>query len=507
MKFKQSQYINQIICGHALEILRKLPSNIVQCCITSPPYWGLRLYSGKQNQIWGGKKDCKHKWAKDSCKCGAYYGALGLEPIHDCLSWARSQEPCAVCYVCHLRTIFAQVKRVLRDDGIFWLNLGDCYAGSGKAGTSIEYQRGHTQFGQKERQERLGLPIKPPKGLKPKDLCMMPSRVAMALQTDGWYLRSIIPWLKRNTTPESVRDRPTTANEWILLLTKSGKPQYWTHPRKRGTRQNPKPDYIYVHKRTREQMPYQPVSNRILKKFWMRKNLWHSHQYFYDIDAIRLPHKTSNDRNISDHSQKYKGKFDKKICETVSSPRARQNRNGYTPSYYHPTGRNRRTTDWWYESLDLIIKNQQAYLKHLENIKETQGLLIDKAGAPLGFNVNTKPFKQAHFAVFPPTLIKPCILAGTSPKACAHCGAPYTRITKRTRQNKSYCAPTCNCNPQKNTGKCLILDPFIGSGTVALEALNNNRAYLGIEISKEYTAMSRQRIKQATQQASLFSSY
>ena len=147
----------------------------------------------------------------------------------------------------------------------------------------------------------------------------------------------------------------------------------------------------------------------------------------------------------------------------------------------------------------------KSNLKHLEHIKETQGLLTNETGAPLGFNVNTKPFKQAHFAVFPNSLIKPCILAGTSSKACAHCGAPYTRITKRTRQNKSYWQPTCNCNPQKNTGKSLILDPFIGSGTVALESLKNNRAYLGIDISKEYITMSYQRIKQATQQASLFS--
>ena len=428
-----SKYTNQIICGHALEVLRKLPSNIVQCCITSPPYWGLRVYSGEQNQIWGGKNNCQHELKENICvKCGAYYGALGLELIHDCMAWAKGKKPCAVCYVCHLRAIFAEVKRVLRDDGILWLNLGDCYAGSGKAGSSPEYQRKHTQFGTKERKERFGLPVKTPDGLKPKDLVMVPSRVAMALQADGYTLRSMIPWIKRNTTPESVQDRPTTASEWIFLLAKSRKEQYWTHPIKQGLRQKPNPDIIYVHKRTREQVSYQPVSNHILKKFWMRKNLWRSHQYFYDIDAVRIPHKTSDNRNISGRSQKYRGKFNKSICETVSSPTARLNRDGYTPSYYHPTGRNRRTTDWWYESLNLIIQDQSEYLKHLEHIKDNQGMLINEDAMPLGFNINTKPFKESHFAVFPSSLIKPCILVGTSPKACVHCGAPYARITKHT---------------------------------------------------------------------------
>jgi len=495
----KNKYLNKILCGHALEVLRKLPSKIAQCCITSPPYWGLRFYSGKQNRIWGGKDDCEHELKEDSCgKCGAYYGALGLEPTHDCMGWARGQEPCAVCYVCHLRTIFAEVKRVLRDDAILWLNLGDCYAGSGKAGTSLEYQRGHTQFGQKERKERLGLPTRPPEGLKPKDLVMVPSRVAMALQADGWYLRSMIPWLKKNTTPESVRDRPTIASEWIFMFAKSGKPQYWTHPSKRGTRKKTKPDYIYVHRRTGERVSYKPVSDSILKNFWIRKNLWRSHQYFYDVDAVRVPHKTEDDRNISDKSQKYRGKFDQNICETVSSPRARQNRNGYAPSYYHPTGRNRRTTDWWYESLDLIINKKRAYLEHLEHIREKQGLLTDEAGMPLGFSVNTKPFKQAHFAVFPRSLILPCILAGTSSKACVHCGAPYVRV----KSVKIGWRPTCDCKPVDDSGRCIVLDPFIGSGTVAIEAINNGRDYIGIDISREYADMARQRIKRETQQSS-----
>jgi DNA modification methylase len=151
----------------------------------------------------------------------------------------------------------------------------------------------------------------------------------------------------------------------------------------------------------------------------------------------------------------------------------------------------------------LIIQDQSEYLKHLEHIKEKQGLLTDEADAPLGFNVNTKPFSQAHFAVFPKELITPCLLAGTSPKACGHCSAPYVRITKPTRETLGW-QPTCNCTPPDPIGKCLVLDPFIGSGTTAIEALNNNRTYLGIDISKQYTTMAQTRIKQETRQSSLF---
>jgi hypothetical protein len=233
---------------------------------------------------------------------------------------------------------------------------------------------------------------------------------------------------------------------------------------------------------------YQPVSDQILKRFWMRRNLWRSHHYYYDIDAVRLPHKTADNRNITLRSQQYSGKFDKSIGETVSSPRARQKRNGYTPSYYHHSGRNRRTTDWWYDSLNIIIKQQHAYLGHLQHLKDNQGMLVDYYGMPLGFNINTRPFNQAHFAVFPPSLIEPCLLAGTSPKACGHCSAPYTR------------QPTCDCKPVDNSGKCIVLDPFVGSGTVALTAIKNDRDYIGIDISSEYVSMAKKRIAKETKQ-------
>lgn len=173
-----------------------LADQSVHMIATSPPYWGLRNY-GEDDQ-------------------------LGLESLHDCLAWARSESPCGQCYVCQMRTIAAELWRVLREDGTLWLNLGDSYAGSWG---SMSYPGGSIagrRFGANG-EGNIARPVKSRvKGhLKPKDLVGIPWRVALALQADGWTLRSDIVWGKKNPMPESVTDRPTKAHEYIFLLTKS----------------------------------------------------------------------------------------------------------------------------------------------------------------------------------------------------------------------------------------------------------------------------------------------
>ena len=177
-----------LLLGDANTRLKELPAGSVQTCVTSPPYWGLRDY-GVDNQ-------------------------LGLE--------ATPEE-----YVTNLVSVFREVRRVLRDDGTVWLNLGDSYAGSGKgqmkdgshASTSGSLQR--TSKGTLSG----GLPVDY-KGLKPKDLVGAPWMVAFALRADGWYLRSDIVWSKPNPMPESVTDRPTKSHEYIFLLSKSARYYY-----------------------------------------------------------------------------------------------------------------------------------------------------------------------------------------------------------------------------------------------------------------------------------------
>jgi DNA modification methylase len=171
---------NKILVGDALEQLRTLPDGCAHCCVTSPPYWGLRDY-GEPGQI-------------------------GLEET--------PQE-----YIDRLVEIFGEVWRVLRDDGTLWLNLGDSYAGNA-TGSRKETDKSSTNRGC-----AFDRPDKLPPGLKPKDLVGIPWRVAFALQADGWYLRSDIVWNKPNPMPESVTDRPTKAHEYIFLLSKI--PRYY----------------------------------------------------------------------------------------------------------------------------------------------------------------------------------------------------------------------------------------------------------------------------------------
>lgn len=214
---------NKIIQGDSLEVLKTLPAESVDCCITSPPYFGLRDYGTADWE--GGDKDCEHtissgdldpkkagqqervtRGERDKCVvCGAKRvdSQLGLE---------SSPEE----YVANQVAVYREVKRVLKKEGTLWLNIGDSYAGSGGTGN---------QFGQVESGLDKVRPPKPSNGLKPKDLIGIPWRVAFALQADGWYLRQDIIWAKPNPMPESVTDRCTKSHEYVFLLSKS--PKYY----------------------------------------------------------------------------------------------------------------------------------------------------------------------------------------------------------------------------------------------------------------------------------------
>lgn len=157
--------VNEILQGNSLDVLKTLSDGVFNTCVTSPPYWGLRDYGVD--------------------------GQLGLEPTPE-------------QYVQRMVELFREVRRTLRDDGTLWLNLGDSYAGA----------MSHRKLRES--------------GLKPKDLVGIPWMVAFALRADGWHLRSDIIWHKPNPMPESVRDRPTKAHEYIFLLSKSEK-YYYNH--------------------------------------------------------------------------------------------------------------------------------------------------------------------------------------------------------------------------------------------------------------------------------------
>ena len=219
----------EIINGDCIDVLKKLKNNSINCCITSPPYFGLRDYGtaswieGDPNcdhkQYLGGhgkasKKQCTSKGTqkynyKNVChKCGAKRVdfQLGLEPTPE-------------EYVEKMVSVFHEVKRVLKDDGTLWLNIADSYNSSDGKHKHDAGQRGLT----KSRTKIGRVPGRSLNNLKPKDLIGIPWMLAFALRSDGWYLRQDIIWKKPSPMPESVRDRCTKAHEYIFLLSKSQK--------------------------------------------------------------------------------------------------------------------------------------------------------------------------------------------------------------------------------------------------------------------------------------------
>jgi DNA modification methylase len=222
----------KIIQGDCIESLKTLDNESVNCCVTSPPYWGLRDYGTAEWK--GGDPKCSHKRDSkhsDSCSTGQknLEGAIG-DGIYktECPKCGATRKDSQLGleetpeeYVANMVKVFSEVKRVLTKDGTLWLNLGDSYAGSGKgpAGNLKDKGERHLENVTKPYTDSV---------LKGKDLVGIPWRVAFALQADGWYLRQDIIWHKPNPMPESVADRCTKAHEYIFLLSKSSK-YYYDH--------------------------------------------------------------------------------------------------------------------------------------------------------------------------------------------------------------------------------------------------------------------------------------
>ena len=195
-----------ILAGPVPWILHDQSDGHYHCCVTSPPYWGLRDYGGE-----------KLSWPAVS-----YSPMAGLPPVHvPQMECCLGLEPTPEAFIAHLVIVFREVKRVLREDGTLWLNLGDSYAASsqGPQGNSDLASPYKLAVNAKRRSSTLV------DGLKAKDLIGIPWRAAMALQADGWYLRSEVIWSKLSPMPESVTDRPTKAHEQVFLLSKS--PRYF----------------------------------------------------------------------------------------------------------------------------------------------------------------------------------------------------------------------------------------------------------------------------------------
>ncbi len=347
-----------------------------QVCVTSPPYWGLRDY-GIKPSVWGGLPNCAHEWgdkisiqkggptgntsgltnrganqartavkviqAGQFCRCGAWLGTLGLEPDYR-------------MYIDHMVEVMDLVREVLADDGTLWLNLGDSYAAGGNG---WHQERRHAFHGHKPRHgaDRVGIRKKPPPGLKPKDLCMMPARVALAMQEAGWWVRQDIIWHKPNPMPESVTDRCTKAHEYIFLLSKSARYYYDAEAIKEAStsgRDDMREKGVITGLGYLQQDAV--ASNSVKRKpvaGWDTGDGNHA-----TVDHARTKKDQGrNDQGLADSTKFGRGAGWRDILGTA------------------PTMRNKRSV----------------------------------------WTVVTEPYPDAHFATFPRKLIEPCVLAGSRP--------------------------------------------------------------------------------------------
>ena len=323
----------QILEGDCRDVLRTLSAESVHCCVTSPPYFGLRDYGIAEQ--------------------------MGLEATPD-------------EYIAGMVEVFREVRRVLRDDGTLFLNIGDSYSGSGKGVWNVPDERKALV---KETYRPSTNPMKTVTGLKPKDLIGIPWMLAFALRADGWYLRQDIIWAKPNPTPESVRDRCTKAHEYLFLLSKA--------PR-----------------------------------------------YYFDADAIQEPFcdermGASGTRSLR-YSEQSERNGDSGLGGVPTSYRGSTFTQGKTGAVKPNVGQGER--------IEATGRNKRSV-----------------------WTIATAPFKEAHFATFPPALVEPCILAGC---------------------------------PVGGT----VLDPFGGAGTTGLVADRLQRDAILIELNPAYAEIARKRV-------------
>ncbi len=404
----------RVLQGDCLELLRTLPDESVHACVTSPPYWCLRAYPGVDPAVYGGNPRCSHEWEEAEaprqhhgrsrgsrgihgsvrqpaemgvgavCRwCGAWRGCLGAEPTID--RW-----------VANLVEVFGEVRRVLRSDGTLWLQLGDKWNCSVNGWRRDDPRRRATDdrhYASDAVRGAVG-------GLALKQLMLLPQRLALALQADGWWVRQWVTWEKPNAKPDHRKDLPGCSSEWVLLLSRS-------------------PGYHYDAYGEREACPDAPGGTRHLRDVWS-------------------------------------------VC--------------------------------------------------------------------------TERGHAGHSAAFPVALAQRCIrLATSAVGCCSQCGAPFRRVLRdvdprpkrfstaaeqeawnaaRGRPGKSGCVVPphtigrerakvtvgweATCRHGAGVEPCLVLDPFSGSGTTGVAALQNGRSYLGIELSGRYVASSLRRLAHVT---------
>lgn len=451
--------------GDVLDVLRQMPDESIDCCVTSPPYWGLRDYG--------------------------VVGQIGLEATPD-------------EYVQKMVIVFREIRRVLRSHGTLWLNLGDSYAQNGGPGWQGKNgQRADRRFtATRDTVPMREVMRRPPWDLKPKDLVGIPWRVALALQADGWYLRSDIIWAKPNPMPESVIDRPTKAHEYVFLLSKSER-------------------YHYDTEAIREDFASSPSDLRKMAA---------------GQDRIGGKNKNLTDPHVSANAATNAGRK-RAVGNAAVAARALTIVEPDAPPAPSFPG----------------IGPQHGAVRDRNEKYEPMKVNIGR-NARTVWTIATQPYPEAHFATFPTELPRRCIAAGTSEKgSCSECGIPWARATSTSYTNPGNRSsngrrdgqgfretgvrvmasgqrlekqvettgwePRCRivdyrevpsvrggpatrepiyaaCSEAGGVRPGVVLDPFAGSGTTLAVARDLGRYAIGIEINPEYVRLIEKRCAQ-----------
>ena len=396
----------------------------VQCIVTSPPYFGLRAYDGDQAIEWPTVEYAPMP-GLPVLTVPAMRSPLGLEPTIE-------------AYIGHLILCLREWRRVLRDDGLCWVNLGDSFSGGGQGDTKSGFNEryfGKSFASDKQAETAKSHPVnrKPAAGLPAKNLMMIPARFALAAQADGWWLRSAMPWLKRNGMPESATDRPSQVVESVFMLAKS-------------------------------------------------------ERYFFDMEAVKVPVAESSIGRLSQDIEHQTG-------TTRANGGAKTN--GNLKALGSMAGRNLRSSDLFFRTwqgllsndegdpLALIVNSQPFSASHFAVFPELIPELAILAGTSAR---GACPQCGAGWKRVVERTDQPDETAKGSRfdhgKTAVN-GNGRVQVGERFVKVAAGWQPSCTCNagePQP----CVVCDPFHGSGTTGRVAARLGRSYIGVDLSEKY---------------------
>ncbi len=538
--------------------MRQWGNELIDMCITSPPYWSLRNYKTK-SLIWGGKSNCKHKWCKYPTKlahenrqglsskdvslrykselhgyhkqslkyclkCGAWRGQLGLEPT-------------VKLYIEHLCTIFDEVRRVLKSEGSLWVNLGDTY----NSQSVIVGRRDRSKYGGKSGLHCLRGGTQ---NIPAKSLCCIPFRFAIEMVDRGWILRNVVIWHKPNSMPSSIKDRFTVDFEYLFFFVKSNKTLFWTNKK---TLRLSTTRALGTKGKKGEDWEWRTASNYKGYSFNVRVRDSHLDKYIekaspseialkhgYDPEGIcpvcKRKWKRHATPNARDRKKEIRREFIPCISKKTAKSKGRRKRVSLWLGHcyyfeqqfekYKNSTLERAKYNSYSKKTDTGIHGGMTLKTQLQSFKKISDGVFPGRNKRSVWSIPTQPCSDAHFAAFPEKLVETPIKAGCPELVCKKCGKAKVKILDTEYKGAtSYGGKSSKYKNRKIHGnlhivlsktkfngyvECgcdagfspgIVLDPFAGRGTTGIVAKKLGRRYILIELSREYVKLCEKNLR------------